>query len=87
MTMIKPEDELGIFISVEHSLEEGYTHKYEVLFSTPFGQELVAEPPSLKCAQALADALNLVRERILDCGSDQEVFRLMQELYEWRIMK
>ena len=85
--MIKPEDELGIFISVEHSLEEGYTHKYDVLFSTPFGQELVAQPPSQKCAEALADALNLVRERILDAGSDQEVFRLMQALYEWRIMK
>jgi hypothetical protein len=83
MTTIKPEDDLGIFISVEHS----YTHRYEVLVSTPFVHELIAQPPSKKCAEALADALNLVRERILDCGSDQEVFRLMQELYEWRIMK
>ena len=38
-------------------------------------------------AETADAALNLVRERILDCGSDQEVFGLMQELYEWRIMK
>lgn len=81
--MTKPEDELGTFISVEHSLEEGYTHKYEVLFSTPYGHELIAQPPSLKCAQSLADALNLVRTRILDCGSDQEVFRLSTALQQW----
>lgn len=81
--MIKLEYDLGIFISVEHSLEEGYTHKYEVLFSTPFGQELVAQPPSQASAEALADALNLVRTRILDCGSDQEVFRLSTALQQW----
>ena len=84
--MTKPEDELCTFHVSENNLEDGST-TYDVYYSTPFGQELVAEPPSQKCAEALADALNLVRERILDCGSDQEVFRLMQELYEWRLMK
>lgn len=86
MTMTKPEDELGTFHASENNLEDGST-THDVYYSTPFGQELVAEPPSQKCAQALADALNLVRERILDCGSDQEVFGLMQKLYEWRTMK
>ena len=86
MTTIKPEDELGTFHTSENNLEDGST-TYDVYYSTAFSQELVAEPPSQKCAQALADALNLVRERILDAGSDQEVIGLMQELYEWRIMK
>ena len=86
MTTIKPEDDLGTFHVSENNLEDGST-TYDVYYSTPYGQELVAEPPSQKCAEALADALNLVRERILDCGSDKEVFGLMQGLYEWRIMK
>ena len=84
--MNKPELDLGVFHYSENTLEDG-SHTYDVYFSTPYGQELIAEPPSMRCADALADALNLVRERILDCGSDQEVFGLMQELYEWRIMK
>lgn len=84
--MTKPEDELGSFHVSENNLEDGST-TYDVYFSSTFGQELVAEPPSEKCAEALADALNLVRTRILDCGSDQEVFRLMDGLYKWRLMK
>lgn len=84
--MTKPEYDLGTFQSSESTLEDGSV-VYDVYYLTRYGEELVAQPPSQKCAQALADALNLVRERILDCGSDQEVFGLMQELYEWRIMK
>lgn len=84
--MNRPELDLGTFHVSENNLEDG-SATYDVYYSTPYGQELVAEPPSQKCAEALADALNLVRERILDAGSDQEVFRLMQELYEWRTMK
>lgn len=83
---MKPEDELGTFHVSENTLEDGST-TYDVYFSSTFGQELVAEPPSQQCSAALADALNLVRTRILDCGSDQEVFRLMDELYKWRLMK
>lgn len=84
--MTKPEDELGAFRVSESILEDGSV-VYDVYYLTRYGEELVAQPPSQASAEALADALNLVRTRILDCGSDQEVFRLMQELYEWRIMK
>ena len=83
---MRPEDELGTFHTSENTLEDGST-THDVYFSSTFGQELIAEPPSEKCAEALADALNLVRARILDCGSDAEVFRLMNELYKWRLMK
>ena len=81
--MTKPEFDLGVFHYAENTLEDG-SHTYDVYFSTPYSQELIAEPPSRLCADAIADALNIVRERLLDCGSDQEVIRLMQELYEWR---
>ena len=84
--MNKPEYELGSFHTSENQLEDGST-THDVYYSTPYGQELVAEPPSQRCAEAVADALNLVRERLLDCGSDREVFALMQRLYEWRLMK
>lgn len=84
--MMRPEDKIGTFHVSENTLEDGST-TYDVYFSSTFGQELVAEPPSQKCSEALADALNLVRTRILDCGSDQEVFRLMDGLYKWRLMK
>ena len=84
--MTKPEDELGAFRVSESILEDGSV-VYDVYYLTRYGEELVAQPPSQASAEALADALNLVRIRILDCGSDQEVFRLTQELYEWRIMK
>ena len=84
--MMRPEDELGTFRAYENPFEDG-SSTYDVYFSTPYGQELVAEPPSEKCAEALADALNIVRARVLDCGSDQEVFRLMDGLYKWRLMK
>jgi hypothetical protein len=84
--MMRPEDEFGTFRAYENLLEDGRA-PYNVCFSTPYGLEWIAEPPSEKCAEALADALNLVRARILDCGSDQEVFRLMDGLYKWRLMK
>ena len=84
--MIKPEYDLGTFQSSEGLLEDG-SAVYDVYYLTRYGEELVAQPPSQKCAEALADALNLVRTRILDCGSDQEVFRLMDGLYKWRLMK
>ncbi len=84
--MMRPEDELGTFRAYENPFEDGRT-PYNVCFSTPYGLELIAEPPSEKCAGALADALNIVRARVLDCGSDVEVFRVMNELYKWRLMK
>ncbi len=80
--MIKPEDELGAFQSSEGLLEDGSV-VYDVYYLTRYGEELVAQPPSQASAEALADALNLVRTRILDCGSDQEVFRLSTALQQW----
>lgn len=80
--MTKPEYDLGTFQSSESILEDG-SAVYDVYYLTPFGQELVAQPPSQASAEALADALNLVRTRILDCGSDQEVFRLSTALQQW----
>lgn len=81
--MNRPELDLGVFHYSENTLEDG-SQTYDVYFSTPYGQELIAEPPSMRSADAIADALNIVRERLLDCGSDHEVIRLMQELYGWR---
>lgn len=80
--MIKPEDELGAFRVSESTLEDGSV-VYDVYYLTRYGEELVAQPPSQASAEALADALNLVRTRILDCGSDQEVFRLSTALQQW----
>lgn len=80
--MIKPEYDLGTFQSSEGLLEDGSV-VYDVYYLTRYGEELVAQPPSQASAEALADALNLVRTRILDCGSDQEVFRLSTALQQW----
>lgn len=80
--MIKPEYDLGTFQSSESILEDG-SAVYDVYYLTRYGEELVAQPPSQVSAEALADALNLVRTRILDCGSDQEVFRLSAALQQW----
>lgn len=80
--MAKPEYDLGTFQSSESLLEDGSV-VYDVYYLTGYGEELVAQPPSQASAEALADALNLVRTRILDCGSDQEVFRLSTALQQW----
>ena len=80
--MIKPEYDLGTFRDFENILEDG-SSTFDVKFVTPYGTELVAEPPSEVCAEAIAEALNLVRSRFLDCGSDGEVCRLTNSLYEW----
>lgn len=80
--MTKPEYDLGTFQSSESILEDG-SAVYDVYYLTRYGEELVAQPPSQVSAEALADALNLVRTRILDCGSDQEVFRLSTALQQW----
>lgn len=81
--MNKPELDLGVFRYYEKNLDDGST-VYDVYFSTKYESIVVANPPSMRCADAIADALNTVRERLLDCGSDREVIHLMKELYEWR---
>jgi hypothetical protein len=80
--MNKPELDLGTFHVSENTLEDGST-TYDVYFSTPYDQELVAEPPSRFCANALAEALTIVRERLLDCGSDIEVAQCFDALIDW----
>lgn len=49
---------------------------FNVVFSTPTGPEIVAAPPSQTSAERLALALNRLRCRFLDCGSDRETIIL-----------
>lgn len=49
---------------------------FNVVFSTPTGAELVAAAPSETSAEKLAFALNRLRSRFLDCGSDRETIAL-----------
>lgn len=60
--------------SVE-TLEDG-SNVYDVYFR----QELIAEAPSETTADELANALNMVCNRFLDCGSDREVHSLARAL-------
>ena len=80
--MNKPEYDLGVFKVYENTLDDG-SAVFSVMYRSPYGEDLVAEPPSQACAEAIAEALNLVRTRFLDCGSDQEVFRLGVALQQW----
>ncbi len=80
--MNKPEYDLGVFKVYENTLDDG-SAVFSVMYRSPYGAELVAEPPSQACAEAIAEALNLVRARFQDCGSDQEVFRLSIALQQW----
>lgn len=65
----------------ENTLEDG-SSTFDVYLSSPYGQELVAEPPSQECAVEMAEALNRVLNAFLDCGSDREVLRLAARLQE-----
>lgn len=60
------------FHTSEETLEDG-SNVYDVYFSAPYGQELIAEAPSFATADEMANALNKIRNRFLDCGSDREV--------------
>ncbi len=80
--MNNSEYDLGVFKVYEYTLDDG-SAVFAVNYGSPYGAELVAEPPSQACAEAIAEALNLVRTRFLDCGSDQEVFRLSIALQQW----
>lgn len=67
------------FHTSEETLEDG-SKVYDVYFRTPYGQELIAEPPSEQTADELANALNRVRNGFLDCGSYREVHSLASAL-------
>jgi hypothetical protein len=82
--MNKPEYDLGVFKVYENTLDDG-SNVFSVMYRTPYGDELVAEPPSKTSAEALAEALDLVRSRFLDCGSDREVIQRLASLQEWYV--
>ena len=82
--MNKPEYDLGVFKVYENTLDDG-SAVFAVNYGSPYGAELVAEPPSQACAEAIAEALNLVRTRFLDCGSDREVIQRLASLQEWYV--
>ena len=60
--MTKPENELGQFHTSENTLEDGSTTT-DVYYSTPYGQEIVAEPPSNENAVAMATFWNIANEQ------------------------
>ena len=72
----------GSFHTSENILEDG-SATYDVYFSSSYGQEMIAEPPSQDTAECLADALNVIRKRFLDCKSDREAKSLRNNLLTW----
>lgn len=73
----------GTFHTSENTLDDG-SKTYDVYFSSHYGQELIAEPPSLATAEFLAEALNAIRTEILNCESDREaknIARLVRGLF------
>lgn len=77
--MTYPENDLGRFVVTHNTLEDGST-VHGVDYWTPYGSEPVAAPPSRKCADELALALEHVRRAYLDCGSDLAVSLLSIKL-------
>lgn len=74
-----PENNLGQFITTHDTLDGG-SIVHNVHYLTPYGSEPVAAPPSRKCADELALALEHVRHAYLDCGSDVAVSLLSIKL-------
>ena len=77
--MTYPENDLGQFVAVFTPLEDG-SSVHDVRYLTPYGNEIVAEPASEKCAMEMALALEHVRRAYLDCGSDLAVSLLSIKL-------
>ena len=62
----------GKFHTSANELEDrSVTH--DVYFSDSEGQYLIAEPASQHTAEEMADALQKLRRRFLECGSDRAV--------------
>ena len=78
--MIHPENDLGQFVAVFIPLEDG-SSVHDVRYLTPYGNEIVAEPASEKCAMEMALALEHVRRAYLDCGSDVAISLLSDKLF------
>lgn len=62
----------SIFHSSESILEDG-SSVHDVFLSDEEGQTLVANAPSERTAEYLSYALNALRDRFMECGSDREV--------------
>lgn len=60
------------FHSSESILEDG-SAVHDVFLSDENGQTIVWDAPSERSAEYLAYALNLLRDRFNECGSDREV--------------
>ena len=60
------------FHSSESILEDG-SSVHDVFLSDEEGQTLVANAPSERAAEYLSYALNALRDRFMECGSDREV--------------
>ena len=60
------------FHSSESILEDG-SAVHDVFLSDEEGKTLVANAPSERTAEYLAYALNALRDRFMECGSDREV--------------
>lgn len=66
---------LATFHTSKNELEDG-SATFDVYLSDEQGQTLVAEPTTENTAEYLAEALTVLRQRFLDCGSDREVLSL-----------
>lgn len=58
------------------SILEDKSSVHDVFLSNEDGQTLVANAPSGLTAEYLAYALNVLRDRFMECGSDREVSSL-----------
>lgn len=68
-------NEEGRFHEVRNDLEDE-SCTFDVYFSDQYGQQLIAEAASHCAAEEMSDALQKLRRRFLECGSDREVLSL-----------
>lgn len=59
------------FHTSESTLDDGST-VHDVFLSDETGRTLVANTPSRNTAEDLSFAMNALRDRIMECGSDRE---------------
>ncbi len=57
---------------------------FDVYASDEDGQVLLAEPPTFATADAIAESMQWLLTRFLDCGSDREVLSLVISFDNWK---
>ena len=57
---------------------------FDVYASDEEGQTLLAEPPTFATADAIAESMQWLLTRFLDCGSDREVLSLVISFDNWK---